>query len=148
MGYYPKQIEKNDMKVSWEFEKDVINIRLSAPTQGWIAIGFNEVSGLKGNYLLMARVVEGKAELVEHFVFAPGDYQAITKSSPNPKVIEVSGQEENGTTDISFSLKGNFSDEFRKSLVPKKDYHLLMAYSVSDNFKHHSRMRTSIKIRL
>ena len=47
-----KEVRKNNMRVSWKLEKEYIQFEMEAPTNGWVAIGFNETTSLAGTYLL------------------------------------------------------------------------------------------------
>lgn len=145
---YPHRIQKGGMLVGWKVEGEKVSFRLTAPDQGWVAIGFNETPDLTGNYLLMGRVKEGKAELREFYVFAPGDYRPIDTHKKSLKISGVGGTESKNETQIEFSLDGSFSDQYRKAQQAGKEIYLLLAFSESDDFKHHSRMRTTVKIRL
>ena len=52
---------------------------MKAPTDGWIAVGFNTHSGIKGAYLLMGNIINKKVNLIEHYTISPGKYSAISK---------------------------------------------------------------------
>lgn len=141
-------IEKNGMKVRWSFLNDRIYFDVSAPTSGWVAIGFNEKPGLEGTYLLMGHVTNGVAEVKEHFVVAPGDYRPM-EAFGAPSVVTIGwGVEETGSTSLQFSIPIKANDAFRKQMSPASSLHLLLAYSASDDFQHHSIMRTQTKIQL
>ncbi|MEL7342506.1 MAG: hypothetical protein AAGM67_18635, partial [Bacteroidota bacterium] len=56
-------IHKNGMEVKWQREGDRIWFEVQAPTDGWLGISFNENEGIVGSWLLMGRVVAGKAEV-------------------------------------------------------------------------------------
>lgn len=141
-------IEKNGMKVRWRFHNDRIHFNISAPTTGWVAIGFNEKQGLEGTYLLMGRVSNGVAEVKEHFVVAPGDYRPLEAFQAPIAVTVAQGVEEAGATSLKFSVPVQPVDAFRKQMLPVSNLHLLLAYSTSDDFQHHSIMRTQTKIQL
>ncbi len=144
----PQKISQNGMEVLWYFEDDQIWIEMSGPTDGWIAIGFNEQQEITGNYLLMGRVVGQQAEVVEHVTLAPGKYQSIERLEGTVRVSSVSGQEKTGKTSLKFALPITALGQYRKDLKPASEYILLLAYSREDDFQHHSMMRTSIKVSL
>lgn len=143
-----KEVRKNNMRVSWKLEKEHIQIEIEAPTNGWVAIGFNETSSLAGTYLLMGRIQNGKAEVVEHFTEKPGSYKPITKYGIPNQVSSTSGDEKGNLTKLKFSIPISKSSKYHKQLSSGTKWNLLMAYSVDDDFQHHSIMRTSIEITL
>jgi len=139
---------KNGMEVTVERTSTHLNVSMEAPTEGWVAIGFNPKSGLAGTYLLMGRVVKGKAEVVEHYTQRPGVYPAITSLGGKVQVQQVSGTEKAGRTHIEFSLPLTAIDSYRYSFSKGLEFTMLMAFSTHDDFDHHSRMRTETAIQI
>ena len=143
-----KSITKNGLTVSWSYTTDRIFFSIEAPTNGWVAIGFNQKEELSDTYLIMGSIVQNNVQVVEHYVLEPGNYKPITDLGASSKVTEISGTETKGKTKILFSVPIRSQNKFRKNLRPESVYSLLIAYSMEDDFMHHSRMRTSLKIQL
>lgn len=143
-----KQIEKNGMHLIWRHSHDSIHLEMSAPSTGWLAIGFNSSADLAGTYLLMGRLSNNRAEVVEHSIIQPGDYRSFSVMGFPGCVKNIRGEEKRGTTRISFSLPNKPENLLQKDLREGNRYHLLLAYSVDKDFRHHSLMRTSIIITL
>lgn len=141
-----KEVRKNNMTVCWKMEKEYIQVEMEAPTNGWIAIGFNETSSLKGTYLLMGRIRKGKAEVVEHYTEKLGNYKPIADLGVPNQVISISGHEKGNLTKLKFSIPISKSSKYHKQLSTETKWTLLLAYSVDDDFQHHSIMRTSMEI--
>lgn len=144
----PSQIEVNGMRVVWEIAGKSIDFELSAPTRGWLAIGFNASEDLEGTYLVMSCVEAGKVKVVEHKTLAPGDYRPITDLGGKASVEILGGNEQGNASQVHFRIPQQVSDGFHKSLLPGSKWRLLVAYSREDDFKHHSMMRTNIAITL
>ncbi len=142
------RVERNGMIVSWIYEADQIQFEMEAPTTGWIAIGLNEKNALAGSYLLMGRIADGKAEVVEHYTLAPGDYQPISALGAEIAIAMVSGQEGQGISRIRFTLPILPGNSYAKKLEPGLRYTMHMAYSREDDFQHHSMMRTAANVKL
>lgn len=143
-----KEITNNAMKVRWKIEQGFIYFELEAPTNGWIAIGFNESASLAGTYLLMGRIRNGKAEVVEHYTDKPGSYKPIVDYGVTSQTLSISGDEKADITRLKFAIPTAKSSKYHKQLSPDTKWSLLMAYSVDDDFQHHSIMRTSTEIKL
>jgi hypothetical protein len=141
-------ITVNGMSVQWAFHGDQIEFTLSAPSQGWLAIGFNESSALPGTYLVMGRVQDGAAEVVEHKTLAPGDYRPIYTLGGQASVSGVNGQETSAGTTVRFCLPQYVADGFHRKLSPGSRWSLLVAFSREDDFRHHSMMRTHLPVTL
>ena len=143
-----KEVSKNNMTVKWKIEREIIFFEMEAPTDGWIAIGFNETASLAGTYLLMGRVTNGKAELVEHYTAQPGSYKPITQYGITGQTTHISGTESGNITRLKFAVPVTTASKYHKTLLPDTEWTLLMAYSLDDDFQHHSIMRTSVAIKL
>lgn len=142
------KVDRNGMKVRWQFEGENIRFEMLAETTGWLAIGFNESTDLPGTYLLMGRVVDGQAEVQEFKTLAPGDYRPIQSLGGQAVCTVISGEEGNGRTKIQFSIPAWLEDGFHKKLVQGSTWPMLIAYSREDDFRHHSMMRGNVRIEL
>lgn len=143
-----QSIEKNGMEVRWEIRADTLAVWMSAPTNGWLAIGFNTENRLKGTSLVMVRVREGEPEAVDFYVLAPGDYQPVTQLGGVSQIRTISGTESVSGTQVHCGLVLRPSSKWHHELRAGASYTMLLAYSQSDDFNHHSMMRTSIAITL
>lgn len=142
------EVHKNSIIVRWEIMEEHIHFEMEAPTDGWVAIGLNEEPSLAGTYLLMGRIRNGKAEVVEHYTEKPGSYKPLAAYGLTPTPFDVSGGENTRKTRLSFSVPIQKVSKYHKQLLTGTEWTLLMAYSLSDDFQHHSIMRTSMKIKL
>jgi hypothetical protein len=141
-------ISKNGMTVTWYHQNERIYFGMSAPTDGWIAIGFNVSDDIKGTYLLMGNVVDDKPNVVEHYTVSTGNYKPITAFAVPSQVQHVEGVESKKNTVLNFSLPVKAISKYQKDLLPGCKYMLHIAYSREDDFQHHSMMRTSVNILL
>ncbi|WP_339709842.1 DOMON domain-containing protein [uncultured Kriegella sp.] len=141
-------IKKNGMEVQWHREKDKIRFKMTAPTTGWVTIGFNEFNVIIGAYLLMGRVRQNETEVVEHFTIGPGNYVPIKTLDDKILVSEVSGVEAKSVTTILFSVAVSSTCTYQKDLAAGTPYWMTLAYSLEDDYQHHSMMRTSVRIKL
>jgi hypothetical protein len=143
-----KEIKKNNMSVKWKIEKDIIHFEMQAPTEGWVAIGFNETASLTGTYLLMGRIRDGRAEVMEHYTDKPGSYRPISDYGISSRTKAITGTESGDFTRLKFSLPVAAASKYHKELLPGTKWTLLLAFSLADDFQHHSIMRTSLEIKL
>lgn len=141
-------ISKNKMKVIWQYKNDRIHFEMSAPTDGWVTIGFNATSGTKGAYLLMGNIEKGKPKIVEHYTINPGNYKTISSLGETPQVNDVSGEATPNRSVLKFSVPIKAETQYQKDLSEGKEYTMIIAYSQEDDFQHHSIMRTSIHVKL
>ena len=138
----------NGMTFHWRFSKDHLQWKATAPTDGWVAIGFNTKDELSGTNLIMGAVEQDYVTIDDRFIVKPGDHKSIIELGGSEALVQRTGAEENGKTSISFSIPLSVNDKFHHNLVEGKDYYVLMAFSQEDDFQHHSIMRTTIKLKL
>jgi DOMON domain len=142
------QTTQNGMTVKWEIQDDHLLVTMTAPTEGWVAIGFNTREGLAGTNLIMGCVKNGVAILSDRHTLAPGNHKSIGELGSVEATQLIVGTETKGVTSLTFTLPLMARDEWHHTLVAGKTYHLLMAFSREDDFSHHSMMRTAVEISL
>jgi len=143
-----KAVSESEMHVSWHYQKARIYFEMRAPTDGWVTIGFNTTNNMTGAYLLMGRVKNDEAEIVEHFTISQGNYKPVQALGAQTKVNHVEGVQKEKNTLLKFSLPVEANSEYQKNLSEGKKYVMILAYSLADDFQHHSIMRTSINVEL
>lgn len=143
-----KQIEKNGMILRWRIENENLRVKVSAPSLGWVAVGFNTKPDLVGTNLIMGAVEEGFYRVDDRYIVTAGDHRAMQSLGVNDKILFRSGFETGNKTTIEFVIPRQAEDPYHIHLTAGSMYHLLLAYSMEDDFEHHSIMRTTIKINL
>lgn len=139
-------VSRNGMEVSWEHVGDRTHFSVKAPTKGWVAIGFNKKSDLKGTFLIMSRIVDSVVDVEPHYIFGPGDYRPLAALDQSVPIRDISGIQNDNISKIQFSIPSEVSGTYSCSLLSGDTYHMLLAYSVSPDFQHHSIMRTSVLV--
>jgi DOMON domain len=143
-----KSTAANGMTFQWRFDKDHLQCKTTAPTDGWVAIGFNTKDELTGTNLIMGAVEQDYLTIDDRFIVKPGDHKSIIDLGGSEALLHRSGKEENGKTTIFFSIPLSVNDKFHHNLYEGREYYVLMAFSQEDDFQHHSMMRTTIKLKL
>ncbi|MEL6671841.1 MAG: DOMON domain-containing protein [Bacteroidota bacterium] len=141
-------IRHGGMELRWKISEQQLHCELEAPTQGWMAIGFNPERGLAGTHMIMTRVKNGQAEAEEYAIVKAGDYRPLSSRGMKSLLRGVSGWEKQQRSMVRFSLPLNHADRFRHALAQGTEFRLLMAFSRDDDFAHHSMMRTEVAIKL
>ncbi len=140
-------VSKNGMNVSWTYKGDRIFFEMDAPTNGWVAIGFNQKQELSGTYWIMGAVKEGNVEVVEHYTISLGNYRPLTFLNDKAFVEDIYGEEKDGKTSLRFSVPIHAQSVYTKDLSEGQTYTMHMAFSRADDFQHHSMMRTLTRIK-
>ena len=96
----------------------------------------------------MGRLKNGIPEVVEHFTSSAGNYQPIENYGVPSQEKNVLGSESRDSTILSFSISTEALSKYHKNLKENSSWSMIMAYSLEDDFQHHSIMRTSVQIKL
>jgi len=135
------------MTFEWRTEGPHLRGRMTAPTTGWVTVGFNSRDELAGSKLVMG-YVSGDRVVVEEHIADPPDHRPKTELGGHHAISDVTGYERDGATTIEFLLELDSGDPVDVSLRPGQRYHLTMAWSHEDDLYHHSARRTAVEITL
>lgn len=124
-----------DMKVFWTVDGDNIMVKLSAPTEGWVAIGFDPEEDMMGANIIIGAVKNGKVRIEDHYGDRKRGHSPDDKLGGKNDVVNPEGMEEGGVTTISFTLPLAAGDKFDKTIDVSKDYRIMVAFgSGRDSF--------------
>ncbi|MEL6306126.1 MAG: DOMON domain-containing protein, partial [Bacteroidota bacterium] len=139
-----QSVEASGITFQYEVKGDSIHAVLSAPTEGWVGVGFNSKNSIVGSDLLLFNIRSKKVTGTDLFVKSAGNpVQDSGNGGKNTAVIH-GGTQESGYTKIQFSIPLDSNDPNDFVHVLGQKYWLILAYSVSDDFDHHSRVRKHI----
>ena len=145
----PKQsIDVNGLIVEWVDQGDSWKFSLEAPTDGWLAIGFNDQNNIVGTNLIMGAVVNGATLVEDQYVTGFGKHPPVESLGSTAVVTAISGTEKPGQTSIQFEMPHQAIDSMHFDLSPGRQIWLICAFSREDDFNHHSMMRKHVQIRL
>lgn len=139
-------LKTDGFELKWDHQSETIKFRLTAPTTGWVAVGFTETGDLMDTNLIQGRVKEGKVFIQDQFITGFGEHPPVEALAVPSRISELEGEEKNGFTTIVFSISKKKMDKLHYDLPKGKEINVWLAYSVSDDFSHHSRKRILRKI--
>jgi len=150
IGDYSHGIAVEDMRFLWRLRGDSIDIKLAAPTRGWVAVGFNPETGrtMKGANLLIGLVKDGKAEVVDDYGTMKDKHSDDDRIGGESNVSNVSGSEKDGETEVEFTIPLNSGDTKDTPLSPKGESTVLLAYGKSDRLVLKHKFRAILKVDL
>ena len=140
------QIKAGSMEMKYEKTQTGVRIHLAAPTNGWLAIGFNHKDAILKADLLQFRVTDGKVYGEDQYVTAPGNHPSDLSLGGSNQIQYLEGLETPDSTFITFQIPWESQDPNDFPIKPLQPCWLILAYSISDDFDHHSIMRTHIPI--
>ncbi len=137
---YGNLVEQGGVVFAWRIEDGVLHGMMEAPTTGWVAVGFNDVPQLRGTRLIMG-AIDGRVVVEEHRALVPDHVRTAI-------VPGATGSEQGGRSTLVFAIPLDPGRPGEVVLKPGMSVHLTLAYSRSDDFFHHSSMRTAVGVTL
>ena len=136
------------MKMGYLIEDDSIEFTLFGPTKGWVGIGFNSTNSIAKSDLILLTVQGSRAKHLDMYVRGVGNpLEDVRLGGSNDVIIQDFSEDEEGTT-ITFKMPLPSKDNYDYAHQLGESFWLIMAYSVSDDFGHHSHMRKHIPFKL
>lgn len=145
-GAAANPVEAGGIRAQWRHREDTVEFTVTAPTTGWVAIGFNEVDSIVGAELVMMRAEAGGVYASHRNVLGAGDPRPVEQLGRASAVLAAGGAIASGRA--TFRLRLHHDLGAPPSLAPGSELVLILAYSVSPDFDHHSRVRRHIRVRL
>jgi hypothetical protein len=133
---YDHTLKVKNMDVFWRIDGDLIHVKLSAKTTGWVAIGFEPEKAMQGANIIIGAVKNGKVRIEDHYGDRKRGHSKDEKLGGENHVLNPQGMEEDGVTSISFSLPLDTGDKWDKAIDPSKAGRIMLAYGRGrDSFK-------------
>lgn len=135
---------------SWRFAGEEIELIVTAPTTGWVAIGFNPSKMMKDAQYILGYVQGGQLYLRDDFGTGNTSHASDDTIGGSQHVRPIGGTEENGSTTITFALPIKAGDAYDIDFPQGELYTVLLAYGANnaDNFTGMHRKRTSMEVKL
>lgn len=124
------------MSFSWTVVDRAIQIKITGKTTGWVGVGFNPYSMMKGANFIVGFVKDGKVSVEDHIGNAERNHTSDTASGGQNNVSSAAGSEKDGVTEISFSIPLDSLDPNDRALdVAGKTTVLLSMGGARDSFR-------------
>ena len=123
----------------WRHGDDRLYGTLTAPTSGWIAVGFNISRSLKGTRFVIA-VARQKPTAEMHVALVP-EHPTIESLGGQSGLADVTGRSDDTQSTVRFSLPHVNAAPFALELSPGTPVYLMLAWSHETDFAHHSAWR-------
>lgn len=140
-----RTVEKNGMSFTWRINGNLLEGKLKSPAFGWVAVGFNDKPGIVGSNLIMTHCVNGEGYGEDQFVTGMGIHPPVESQGGTSGLTILDADEDEEGAWVHFQLELN-DDGYHYLFENGETCFLTLAYSVADEFDHHSRMRTEVEI--
>jgi hypothetical protein len=133
---------------SYKVENDRLVGRVSYPTNGWVAVGFNPVRAMMGANFIMGCVNDGKPFVSDEFGATEFSHSPDTAHGGKYDITDGNVITANGTTTLSFSIPLNSGDDKDVVLEKGKPIKVIFAAGKKPDLKtgHNALGKTTITL--
>ncbi len=113
-----KTINEGKFVFSYKIEGKNFVGRISYPTAGWVAVGFNPASMMKGANFIIGALIDGKTIISDEYGDTKYSHKPDTALGGKYSIINGACTTENGVLTMSFTIPLNSGDD--KDVVLEK----------------------------
>lgn len=148
-GEYQHALDIGKMNIAWSVDGDQLGVKMSAPTTGWVAVGFNPSSKMKDADIIIGYVKKGTVTVKDEFGTAATQHKSDSSVGGTENVTVIGGTEEAGVTSIEFSIPLKSGDAKDSALDPNGDTVVIVAYGPErDSFRTKHKFRDTVTVNL
>lgn len=125
-------ISRDGYTLAWEFDGDDVAFTMSAPTTGWVAVGFDPSAAMLDADMIIGYVEEGEVFITDQWGDGYTSHRPDIELGGSDEVIPVSGSESEGVSEITFRRPLSTGDRFDHQLIPGGTHTFLLAYGPGD----------------
>jgi hypothetical protein len=146
---YDHETEFGGMSFAWKVAGENLNVKLTAPTTGWVGIGFNPKDAMEGANYVLGYVKDGKVELRDDYGDSKRNHNEDVKLGGTSDLTVVGGEEKGKNTTVEFSIPLNSGDKYDSVLDPAGNTVVLLAYGGSrDSMRSKHKYRVNLNVNL
>ena len=138
-------VEKKGIKFYWRISDNYFDVKVSAKCKGWISVGIDPTVKMKDADIVIAYIKKGKVFAQDNYGIAPVYHKPDVELGGVDNVINLIGKEENGITEIAYSIPINSGDKYDKIIKTGK-HRIILAFSNKDDFSSRHKVRTDVEI--
>ncbi|NOY68752.1 MAG: DOMON domain-containing protein [Deltaproteobacteria bacterium] len=132
---YQHRASAGEITFAWTVDGGSLHVQLTAKTTGWVGIGFNPSEDMKDANFILGYVKKGKVKIRDDYGSGLRNHAKDTSVGGRDNFSNASGKEENGTTQIEFTIPLNSGDSKDRVINPAADTIVLLAYGAGrDSF--------------
>ena len=136
--------------VQWRVEGENITVQMTAPTTGWVAVGFDPSRMMADANMIIGYVSNGELMIADDYGTGNTSHGRDTANGGSDDIIDAEGSEENGQTQITFTIPLDSGDATDRPLAEGNSYKVIVAYGPKgeDNFDAYHAARGVLQMEL
>lgn len=125
-----QEYSTGDFLFEWQFEDSPasLRLRLTAPTTGWVSVGFDPTSMMEDADLLVGYVEAGTAYIRDDFGTGQFSHASDVSLGGTDDAELIEGSESSGETVLEFRIPQDSGDQYDKVYTQGTAYTLIFAY--------------------
>ncbi|MFW5745360.1 MAG: DOMON domain-containing protein [Spirochaetota bacterium] len=120
------------MTLGWRITGEDLEVELTGPTTGWIAVGFKPSRGMKDANILIGYVDGDEAVMTDQFGTTMIAHRRDEELGGAGHATVLSGSETDGETTIRFTIPLDSGDEYDQPLAAGETVRAILAYGPDD----------------
>ena len=144
-----KHVETIGMTLRWRVDGDMAEFIVTAPEQGWVGVGFDPESVMRGADIIIGYVeADGTVVIEDHWGDALTSHRPDTELGGTDDVEIIGGERTNSGTMLHFRRPLDSGDQYDRPLTPGENHTIMLAYGpAADTTSEHQRdARTSFRV--
>ena len=125
---YQHKIATDEITFEWTADANLIHIRLSGKTTGWVGIGFNPTHAMKNANFVIGYVKDKEVKITNQFGNSNFSHAPYTTAGKKSGLTDVSGKEANGTTEIAFTMPLKSRHNPKSDIKPDAETTVMLAH--------------------
>jgi hypothetical protein len=121
----------------WKVVGPNLSARVSYPTKGWVAAGFNPTSMMKNANIIMGAAVGGKTVSSDEFGVSDVSHKPDTAIGGKNNILSADCTQANGITTFAFTIPLDSGDPWDVKLTVGAKVKVILAAGPSADFKEH-----------
>jgi hypothetical protein len=117
-----------EVDLTWEVGNGDVAVSVTAPTDGWVAVGFEPSMAMKDANIIIGYVSGGEVFISDDWGDGPTSHKPDIDLGGTNDVTDASGSESGGSTTLSFTIPLDSGDGYDRILTPGATVKVLLAY--------------------
>jgi len=144
-----EMVTVDGIELQWRTDNEYLYINISAPTTGWVSVGFDPTNQMADANIIIG-YVDGSGEVMirDDFGTSSTSHASDESLGGTDNIMDHYGMDDGAMTMLHFRIPLDSGDMYDKVLVPGNNYNVILAYGSADNFTGFHTVATGTNIGL
>jgi hypothetical protein len=129
-----KSLEIEEVRLAWLEMEDSYRFTVTAPTTGWVSVGFGGGPAMQDANMIIGYAEEGEAHIRDDHGTSPVTHSPDTDLGGTSDLTEYSVIESEGETEMSFVVPMEPGDGLDGAFTPGETLRVIVAFGSGDDF--------------